>query len=595
MTKIKFTIAPEIDLPEEAVTETFGVLAAKGHGKTYCAQKLAEQMITAGAQIVAIDPVGNWWCLRVAADGKSRWSDIPIFGGNHADFPLPPEKGAFVADLVVEHNLSAVLDVSTMMEGEKRRFVGDFATRLKALKARQPEPSVLHLFLEEAQDFIPERQEHGAEKMKGALTRLVRQGRNWGVGVTMVSQRPQSISKEALNMTSCLLVGAMMGTHERKAIKAWIDEQGRTQEAEAHLEKLPTLSKGEMVLWSPAWLGHLGIIHVSKKETFDASATPRLGAKRKNVGEPQPIDAEAIRRAMANVEEEAKASDPKELRRKLAEVTRKAETLEKQIAEKLRDEFETEAKKPLVNLALARLPLTKVKQDLENLSRRVTDSIAFVEGWLESAHRDLKPEKSNGATHTKTMSTPGVGRSPPVHSPPAHDEHRRAKAKSSNTEGAKLVGKSRKILQHLQARAPKGYTREQLAILVGMNASGGGFANYLGSLKASGFIAREDDAFVSTAAGERALAGDFITAPATTDGLVEMWLAAPKITGKAKAILRLLVKSYPQTMSRDVLAAAVDMEPKGGGFANYLGTLSSANLIERTSDGIRASDHLFPD
>ena len=78
--KIRFDIGKHLSLPEEAVTETFGILAQKGFGKTYAAQKLAEQMMKANAQVVAIDPVGNWWCLRVAADGKSKWSDIPTSG-----------------------------------------------------------------------------------------------------------------------------------------------------------------------------------------------------------------------------------------------------------------------------------------------------------------------------------------------------------------------------------------------------------------------------------------------------------------------------------------------------------------------------------
>ena len=61
-----------LDLPISAVTQTFALLAKRGGGKTYCGLKLAEGMLEAHAQIVAIDPIGKWWSLRLAADGKAR-------------------------------------------------------------------------------------------------------------------------------------------------------------------------------------------------------------------------------------------------------------------------------------------------------------------------------------------------------------------------------------------------------------------------------------------------------------------------------------------------------------------------------------------
>lgn len=45
------------------------VSGAKAQAKTYLATVLAEQMLALPAQIVVLDPVGNWWGLRVAADG----------------------------------------------------------------------------------------------------------------------------------------------------------------------------------------------------------------------------------------------------------------------------------------------------------------------------------------------------------------------------------------------------------------------------------------------------------------------------------------------------------------------------------------------
>jgi len=79
------TIARGLKLPLEAITQTFGILAVRGAGKTYTGAVIAEEMIATGMPVVIADPIGVWWGLR---------SEFPvvIFGGDHGDVPL--ETGA---------------------------------------------------------------------------------------------------------------------------------------------------------------------------------------------------------------------------------------------------------------------------------------------------------------------------------------------------------------------------------------------------------------------------------------------------------------------------------------------------------------------
>ncbi len=87
-------IAKDLQLPLDAVTQTLAAIGRKGAGKTYLATKIAEEMLDAQAQVVALDPVGNWWGLRVGADGKSKGKELFVIGGDHGDVPLTPEAGA---------------------------------------------------------------------------------------------------------------------------------------------------------------------------------------------------------------------------------------------------------------------------------------------------------------------------------------------------------------------------------------------------------------------------------------------------------------------------------------------------------------------
>ena len=86
-------LARGLDLPDDAVTETFAILAIRGVGKTYTAKKFAEEILRAGYQAVIVDPVGVWWGLRSSADGSDAGLPIVVFGGDHADVPLEANAG----------------------------------------------------------------------------------------------------------------------------------------------------------------------------------------------------------------------------------------------------------------------------------------------------------------------------------------------------------------------------------------------------------------------------------------------------------------------------------------------------------------------
>lgn len=505
-----FRLSPQLELPVEAMTETIAILAQKGFGKTYTAMKLAEQMIKADGQIVALDPVGKWWSLRLARDGKGSWSNIPIFGGLYADFPLPPDKGAFIAELIVSHHTSAVLDVSLMMESEKKRFVADFAARLKHLKSREAD-SVVHLFLEEAQEFIPQRPQPDEAKMLGALVRIAKLGRNWGIGLTMISQRPQAVNKEALNLASLLLVGCMIAKHDRKAIDDWVEEQGKTDDADAHLAKLPKLQKGQMIAWSPSWLDLLSTVKIDPKETFDASATPRLGSKVGRKFVPTPIDADKIRAAMAETEERAKSEDPAELRKQLSATKHELSKVSHR-ASKLELELER-SRRRRTGPAVQSSQIKQLVRYVHQLGQLGNQLGQFV-GQLESQARDQTEAKVDvGFVAGPALSVEEKRRA---------SEFVRSAAKSMSfkapapTSDVKLVGRSKLILQHLVARHPNGYTKEQVAILVGMAAGAGGFNNYLGTLRTAGLVVVRDRLLVATEEGIAWLGDDLLTVPATT-------------------------------------------------------------------------------
>ena len=328
-------LAPELSLPLEAVTETFAILAKRGSGKTYCAAVLVEEMLKAGQTVVVADPVGVWWGLRSGAGGTGPGLPVAILGGDHADAPLAPEAGAAAADLAAEERLSLVLDLSHFTPPEQTRFMTAFAERLYR-RNRLP----LHLVLDEADQFVPQVPEAGQQPLLWAMNRIVRLGRARGLGVTLISQRPAVLAKNVLTQAEVLIALRLTSTQDRKAVEAWVSAHDAPDLRQEMLASLASLPVGTEWVWSPGWLDVLVKARVRRRETFDSSATPKVGQAGQGAtgqarAEPAalaPVDLDRLRARLASVEEAApEDAEPAELRRHLLASEERSAALERQI------------------------------------------------------------------------------------------------------------------------------------------------------------------------------------------------------------------------------------------------------------------------
>jgi DNA helicase HerA-like ATPase len=271
---------------------------------------MVEQMLRIKAQVIVLDGSGGWAGLRL---GPKAFK-IPVFGGLHGDIPLEPASGELVANLIVDRGISVVLDVSQMLDAERTRFATAFAKRF--FQRKKAAPSAVHLVLEECQDFVPENCQRGEEQMLHEFQRLAKQGRPHGIGISFISQRPQEISKKALNQTECVFAFQMNGPHERKALKYWLSDKGFEGDL---ADVLPTLEVGAPYVWSPQWLKISKIVRILPIETLDTSATPKVGGKAFKQKKLTPIDLKGLTVVMADVVDRAKAEDPKWLAAELVE------------------------------------------------------------------------------------------------------------------------------------------------------------------------------------------------------------------------------------------------------------------------------------
>ena len=251
MTQRTLHLAPRLSLPLDAVTQTIGILAKRRAGKSYLARRLAEQLLHARQQVVIVDPKGDWWGIRSAADGKGPGFTVTILGGERGDVPLEASAGEVVAKLAVEERADLLLDLSLFRKHEVATFMTAFLENLYRLKAREDFRTAMMLVVDEADAVAPQRPQKGEERMLGAAEDIVRRGGQRGIGCTLVTQRSAVLNKNVLTQCQVLIGLRTIAPQDLDALKEWIDVHGTAEDRKILIESLPSLPVGDAWIWSP--------------------------------------------------------------------------------------------------------------------------------------------------------------------------------------------------------------------------------------------------------------------------------------------------------------------------------------------------------
>jgi hypothetical protein len=582
----------DLKLPIDAATQTFAFLGRRGSGKTYGAGKLIELLLAAGVQVVILDTVGNWYGLRLAADGKKKGFDIPVIGGLRGDVPLEEGAGALVADTLIETGRSAILDVSQFSLAARQRFATAFGERLWMRKKGDHHPSPMTLVLEEAQLIVPQNFQSAQARMVGIFEEIVRLGRNYGIGAVMISQRPQSVNKEVLTQTECLCVFQTNGRQERDALKKWIVSQGASVDL---VEELPALPVGTAYVWSPQWLGIFQRLTIAEKQTFDSSATPKVGVKRPAARELAPLDLQDLSERMRDVVERQKNEDPKALRKRVAE-------LELELSRKRKPAVpKTERVEVPVMDAKTRAACDRIMKRLVERDKAISLLEEEVRALLERVDARVKqtapPMSLDEAAEAGLSGLAGLS----THLQPDKLKAWRERANARIAELAKrgeatarananaelgaigAVGERKILAACAQAG---GADRTQLTVLTGYKRRTRD--TYLHRLRSRGLIAESDGRIVATVQGLAELGDNFERLP-TGDKLREYWLE--RLPQGEREVLRAIANAYPKPASRETLSQYTGYKRRTRD--TYVHRLSARMLVVAEREGVRARPELF--
>ena len=254
MARIRIGLDPsgsEVWLPPEP-SQKCSIVGISGSGKSYLAMRMAEEWLLAGENLGVLDPVGIWWGLRCGSDGTAEGGmPISVFGGLRGDrkLPEPWEAARFWA---LESN-PAIFDLSTVTIENMHWWVARFLQKLGELGPWLRRPA--HLSIEEAPMLAPQRGSLSRHQRdcRAAIAQYARVYRNFGLGMTLITQRMASVDKDILNLCGTLFAMRMAAELDRAPIRDWCATNLGGLDIDETMRQLSVMSPGHGMLWAPGW------------------------------------------------------------------------------------------------------------------------------------------------------------------------------------------------------------------------------------------------------------------------------------------------------------------------------------------------------
>lgn len=603
--------------PRELAYQRTAILGIPDSGKTVTAKKIAEYLMGAKIPIAALDPSGAWRHLRVPAKGQG-WP-IVVVGGTQPDIPMPhPDAAEEIIRAVMASGVSVVFDLydPKLSKGEWRRIVEVVA---RVLFYENSKYGLRHIFIEEAAEFIPQSPGPETARVFGALDKISRMGRNAGLGMTIINQRAEDISKSFLELCDNLFLHRQKGRRSLQNLDKWLDYVATKEDQAAVIDTLPTLPQGQC--W--AWRGHTSpvLMKVPPLESYHPNIREMTAGKKRRR---QQVDVSAfvskLKAAMPKIEAEINANDPAKLRAEIAGLkkqlaakvpsnineksNRGAEKAEKLSAAKkaAREEGFKRGflKGHKVGIGSAEAVMRYINDHVEDQLKQFRDALrgglheaaTLIQAQefaqtsdYEAAVKDLDAAQAQTQSTRFPVAPSQVNRIAPV---AERKTRRHLDAEGNGIASSTLAGGTIphgiRIVLTAIAQYP-GITTEHIAVLTDYKKTSRRV--YLNQIVANGFAARDADRYTITDDGLGVL-GEFTPLPTGPALLQQSLQTLPQGEG---TILKFVADAFPHSVTPEEVQETTGY--KKTSVRVYVNNLATRRLIVRANKTITAAKELF--
>jgi len=236
----------DLTFPLDFVREKIFLTGITGSGKSWTGGLIMEEINRVGLQFVCFDALG-------AHGGLSQLPNVEELhpkGGETLNI-----KG--LIDRLKTEPTSFVIDISDLTLEKQQQVVAEYCDDLLQAKLGK---GIMTIF-EECQDFVPQQ---GKPVSFDGIVRLCKLGRQNGYGVCLISQRPASVSKEALSQCSVYMIHNLINHRDLKAVEDQMGFGTDKSEVKKVLGGISAAQQGEVVCYSPSYFRDEGFFRASK-------------------------------------------------------------------------------------------------------------------------------------------------------------------------------------------------------------------------------------------------------------------------------------------------------------------------------------------
>jgi len=246
----------ELDLQELVTGRTF-LASVSRYGKSWTCRRICEEAY-GKALIIIIDVESEYSTLRPKFPFLIIGRDVAVV----------PEAAEYLADQVVENDVSTIVDLGDpqLEIATAQEFVARFIDRLIAIQTQTKKP--LLVVAEEFDELCPERGTFKSASLQ-AMIKLAKKGGKRGMGLIMVTQRPSFISKYALSQATNKIIGRIEWPADLDVVQRYLRVSDKIA------GRLAKVDKGEFYV-AGDFASKEGFVKVGSVTTEHLGATPSV-------------------------------------------------------------------------------------------------------------------------------------------------------------------------------------------------------------------------------------------------------------------------------------------------------------------------------